>query len=360
MKYLDRLVGPPATALAAAIFRPRATTSGDIHSILVVRPGGIGDAVLLIPAIKALRHAFPAARLDILAEQRNAEVFRSLPEITRLYQYDRCKELSAVVRARYDIVIDTEQWHRLSAVLARLARAPMLIGFATNARRRLFTHPVPYSQDTYELESFLDLLTPILAVQKNMPLAPFFPLSDDAKRMIAPRIKKLSGRKTVVIFPGGSIPERQWGAANFRDVAAWLVERGYGVVVVGGKTDTREGRQIAEGLDFVIDVTGCLTLGETAAVIQSASLLISGDSGILHIGYALGVKTIGLFGPGRQAKWAPRENGVVFNRNLPCSPCTTFGYTPQCANGAICMKSISSHEVAEMAVRMLNGITLTV
>ena len=87
---------------------------------------------------------------------------------------------------------------------------------------------------------------------------------------------------------------------------------------------------------------------------KEAVLLITGDSGIMHIGYGLGIKIVALFGPGREKKWAPRgRNCIVINKNLSCSPCTTFGYTPKCKKNAECMKQITVEEVFAAAMVLL-------
>ncbi len=80
-------------------------------------------------------------------------------------RYDIPSELMETIRGRYDLVIDSEQWHRLSAVVARLCRPRMLIGFGTNVRRRLLGREVYYSHDDYEAISFLRLLEPLELTQ---------------------------------------------------------------------------------------------------------------------------------------------------------------------------------------------------
>ncbi len=323
-------------------------------SILFIRPGGIGDAVLLIPAIKALNKKYPDAKIDVLAEKRNCGVFSLCPEIRDVYQYDRPKELWTAVRNDYDVVIDTEQWHRMSAVVARLTRAPMTIGYATNDRKKMLTHQMPYSHDDYEAESFLHLIEPIVGKVDFESDRPFISvpheLTDKAKSCLV----QLTGRKIIAVFPGGSIPEKRWGTDRFRKVAMELAVKGYGIVVVGGKEDVADGAVILEGIPGTINLCGRLSLSETAAVLKEAELLITGDSGIMHTGYGLGVRTLALFGPGIERKWAPRgSNCSIINKHLDCSPCTKFGYTPQCRKNAECMTLISVEEVYEKAIELL-------
>ncbi len=350
LKFLDRCVG------AAAVWGlPRPTASGmDVpRKFLIIRPGGIGDAVLLIPAIRVLYDNYPGAEITVLAEQRNGAIFSFCPFVTRILLYDRPKDLRKAVSDTYDVIIDTEQWHRLSAVYARFAGAAMRMGFDTNGRRRLFTHAIPYSHDTYEAESFLTLLEP-LGCSGSWPSAtPFLQIPEPALQQADRLMKSLPGKTHVVLFPGASIPERRWGAERFHELARRLCRHGLHVIVIGGPGDAAAGDAIvADGNG--VSLAGRTSLAETAAVLSRASLLVTGDSGMLHLAVGLDVPTVSLFGPGIAKKWAPRGNRHrVLNRNLDCSPCTRFGTTPACPLDARCLKEIDCDAVEQAVVELL-------
>lgn len=353
LKLFDLFIGIPAVRLLSS---PKGKIEKNPLKILFIRPGGIGDAVLLIPAIQSIQKTFPKTTIFFLAEKRNAAVFQLCPEINAVLHYDRPTELFKAVRNSYDLVIDTEQWHRMSAVVARFINAPMSIGYATNERKRLFTHPVDYFQDDYEVVSFLNLLKPLIGEVTVQSEAPFLTIPPAATVAAQNLLSPLANRGIVALFPGGSVLERKWGSARFHELAKLLANKGYGIIVVGGKEDVRAGEEIIEDLPHSLNLSGKTTLPQTAAFLKDSSLLITGDSGIMHIGYGLGIKIIALFGPGREKKWAPRgENCKVINKNLPCSPCTTFGYTPKCKINAECMKQITVAEVFAEVMALLNN-----
>ena len=255
------------------------------------------------------------------------------------------------MRQQYDVVIDTEQWHRLSAVVARLIRSNLKIGFATNERKRLFNVAVSYSHEDYEVYSFLRLLEP-LGIEKQKVEYPFLSVPEPIARQAEQKLESLAGQVFVVLFPGASIPERRWGVEKFQKLAAWLNAQGLGVVVVGGGQDREAGEVILAGCQG-LNLAGGTSLAETAAVLQRSALLVSGDSGVLHMAVGLDVPTVSLFGPGIADKWAPRgEKHVVLNKNLPCSPCTRFGTTPPCPDGGRCIQEISVEEVADAAMKL--------
>lgn len=342
LKKIDALFGSILTRILPQPDRPNSLPF-DVRRLLLIRPGGIGDAVLLVPTIRALRFAYPHAVLHVLAERRNASVFQLASGVTKIFCYDRPQDLLSVVFTSYDVIIDTEQWHRLSAIVTRLIRSNWKIGFATNDRGRMLTHGISYSHDDYELESFFHLLSPLEMSLPEHVAVPFLQVSAAAQAEADTLIGAIE-KPFVVLFPGASIPERRWGAKKFRELTRFLRENGFGVVVVGGKDDADQGDEImkAGGLNLA----GRTSLQETAAILLKCTLLISGDSGVLHLAVGLGTPTVSLFGPGIAAKWAPREvsHGVI-NKKLTCSPCTRFGTTPKCSIDAKCLQDISVDEV---------------
>ncbi len=354
IKIIDSLTGKPACNILPS--PPAATNSPPPLSILIIRPGGIGDALLLAPAIREIRRQYPGAFLTILAEKRNSGAFSLIPEIDQLWRYDSMAQIWAAIRSAPDIVIDTEQWHRLSAVVARLTGARRLIGFATNERRRLFTDPVPYTHRNYEINSFFQLLIP-LGIQLPRELAvPFLTAPPPAQQKARQLLMPLSNKPFVTLFPGASIAPRRWGAEKFHQLAGVLNAREFDIVVIGDKDDLSAGERIITKEVSGINLAGRTTLAQSAAILERSELLISGDSGILHMAAGLGVRSVSLFGPGIAAKWAPRgQRHIVINKNLPCSPCTKFGYTPKCPRHTICIKQISVAEISRAALRLLAG-----
>jgi len=353
LKFIDKTIGGILVSLLPIIyFRPKINAS-KINKILFIRPGGIGDAVLLIPSIILLKNQYPEAVIDVLAEKRNSEIYSLCAEVNTVYRYDRPKELLHVIRKSYDVVIDTEQWHRLSAVIARLGRAPMSIGFSTNERGKLFTHPIPYSHDEHEVYSFINLLSPIVREKVKVP-TPFISLPPEVLARMNDYLLPLSGKKLVAIFPGGSVKQKQWPSDMFHDMITLLVQQGYGMVVIGGREDMSEAAKIVGDISSVVNLCGKLSLVETAAVLKKTVLLVSGDSGIMHIASALGTRVLALFGPSNVIKWAPfSEHSHVILNKLDCSPCSRFGYMPRCRHHVACMNHITVDEVFSNAIRLL-------
>ncbi|HIJ81181.1 MAG TPA: glycosyltransferase family 9 protein [Desulfuromonadales bacterium] len=353
VKLIDRLLGTAVVTLLPSPAAPAGTVAG--ASLLIIRPGGIGDAVMLAPLIRTIRAAHPEITITILAESRNSGVFPLIPGVERVLRYDRPSEFAEALAGRYDAVIDCEQWHRMSAIVARLVKAPLKIGFGTNQRLRMFTHALPYSQDDYEAVSFLRLALPLGLPDPAVTVStPFLTIPAAAAEKAARLTERLNGRQYIVMFPGASIEERKWGAERFRAVAEKLSECSFATVVVGGIEERNDGERISEKTG--LNLAGATTLAETAALIGRSRLLISGDSGVLHLAAGLDIPTVSLFGPGIAAKWAPHgAHHAVIDHRLPCSPCTRFGTTPPCPRAVRCMTEITPDEVADAALKLLTS-----
>ncbi len=351
LKTLDGVVG----ALAVKFLpRPCRREVGEILSLLLIRPGGIGDALLLAPVVRLLRHHLPDVAIDALAEKRNAAVFSMVDGIRRVYCYDDFGSIKKVLKQTYDVVIDTEQWYRLSAVVARLVRAPVKVGFSTNARRRMFTVTVDYDSEGYEAEVFGRLLEPLSLSTSVLLENDLLVVPESARKEVGALIDNLKGSgDLVVLFPGASVPEKRWSSEKFHALVDWCEKQGAHVVVVGGEQDREAGAQIVSGLS-ALDLTGKTTLVQTAAVLERATVVVSTDSGILHLASALRRPTVSLFGASSQSKWAPRgPSHVVIDKSMDCSPCSLFGNVPKCPIDMRCMDEISISDVSAAVNRLL-------
>ncbi len=354
LKLLDALTG---RVLALLLGNGRATVapaSGRRVSppsrVLVIRPGGIGDAVLFIPMLRALREIWPKSAIDLLMERRNCAVLEGSSFAKRVYCYDRFPgDLLRVLRTRYDVVIDTEQYHHLSAFVAWLTRSPRRIGFGTTRRRRFLSELVPYSQEVYEARAFLDLAQAATGREVRFdPDRPFFLLPEEAVEYAEQTLASFAGRAMVAIHPGASIPERRWGAGRYAALARRLAEKEVAIIILGGPSDLRAAAKIRDALTGwpFVDLAGRCSLVQAAALVERAWVYISADTGVLHLAYGVGTPTVHLFGPGVLSKWGPPgRRFITVESPVPCSPCTRYGYTPPCNQGRLCMERITPDAV---------------
>ena len=323
-----------------AIVLPKQKSVLTIHQpvqrVLIIRPGGIGDAVFLLPILKLLTEQ--GISFDILCESRNREVFSS--QGYNVYLYDQWGSFCQIFRQKYDAVIDTEQWHYLSAVAAYAVKTDCRIGFATRPwRSRLLNKPVIYDENEYELSSFYRLFEGILRpVNKPVTINRSLTVSDELKRWALGQVPEQS----VAISLGGSIRLKRFSLEQLRAIISDVLAKGWLPVLLGGQEAVREAQQLMLEFDHshIINFVGRLSLPESVAIVDRCQRLISTDTGLMHLGCAVGRPVTAFFSCGNMNKWKPQgEEHKVVSRHVSCAPCARFGYTiPVCGGTFHCMQ----------------------
>ncbi len=360
LKLCDLLLGSVLTrCLNPAPTGPALETEA-IRRILVIRTGGIGDAVLALPLMQELARRFPHASLEVLAEERNAGIFSSLEGlIARCLRYDQApwRLMQTLRDARYDLVIDSEQWHYATGLLAHASGAPFRIGFDSNAlRARCYTAVTPYAIDHYEGDNFLRLLAPLGGKRTAMDWTRPWLSVPIADRDWVSRLRM--PRRIVAIAVRGGVLERSWPMFRLRGLLSRLLTRDVAVCLLGSSSDRVLARSLLNGLpqEGIVDLTGRTSLLQAAAVLERSLALISPDCGLMHLGVSVGTPVVALFGASLQPKWAPQgPRHRVLNRRLPCSPCTRWSCTPHCPIQVRCLQEIDEMEVLHAMMSLLES-----
>lgn len=191
-----------------------------------------------------------------------------------------------------------------------------------------------------------------------------FWLEDQDYQNVAFFLKKAGldgGAPLLAVHCGGHyFSRKRWPIEKYiRLIQVLSLDWGFQVVLVGGKEDMNAGLAIKAAIPRTVTAVGVLKLAETAALLKQCRLLIGNDSGPLHLGAAIGTKTIGLFGPTDPKQFYPYN--PVAHRYIyhayPCSPCYRFGgpifqYLPRCSR-AFCMEKITTRDVLDQVERIL-------
>jgi len=355
LKVIDSVIGPLLLRIAP---RPpsKHTPPSEIKHILVIRPGGMGDAALLLPVLKEIKNIVSGIKIDLLCEPRNAGIFKASPHIDDIFYYDRPGTLLKILRKPYDIVFDTEQSHFLTAFVCSLLKADYKIGYATQNRGFVYHRALTYHHNRYEAENFWDLFSSVFPIPRLLQWNfPYFLSSQEKNWKLNYPIR--TGVPFVCLFPGASKKECNWPETRWVKVADYLQREGYQAILLGGNLEIPICKKIItqSRIKKIIDLSGKLSLLKTAWLLEKASLLISTDSGILHVGVLCDIPTVSLFGSGIAAKWGPKgPKHTIVNKGLPCSPCALFGTIPSCSHNIACMMEITSEEVIKVVNELLN------
>ncbi|RJP25641.1 MAG: lipopolysaccharide heptosyltransferase II [Deltaproteobacteria bacterium] len=336
-------------------------------SLLVRATNWLGDAVMTTPALRALRTACPRARISLLAKPLVAEMFLHHPDVDEVIVYERpgghdgvfgrMRMASTLRRRRFDAAILLQNAFD-AALLSFLAGIPARAGYATDGRRALLTDPVPLTPDVlarHEVEYYLCLLERLGIPRPTSPELCVAVTAEERKEMSG-RLAGLGidhGKPFLAINPGATYGSaKRWYPDRFAAVADALSEEwGAEVVVVGSTAETPLAGEIeAAARSGVLNLAGKTTVREMMALLSLCSLLVTNDSGPMHIGAALGVPLVAIFGPTdwrRTSPWTGRAR--VVRVDVDCSPCMLRA----CDRGHECMLGVTAEMVIDAARELL-------
>jgi heptosyltransferase-2 len=343
--------------------------------VLVVRAAGLGDLLLAVPALRALRAALPHAMLDVLVSPQAGPLLRDSPLVDRVIAFDKAqwdyprdwvrapRQLGALLglwrtlrTSRYDAVLvmhhQTLRFGRLKYRALLAAAHPNVAVGLDNGQAGFFdvsAHDDGFGA-RHEAQYALDVVAAALAM--DPPQLSGATLSDLGWSELADQ--HVAHPPLVVLHPGsGSYSlARRWPVERFAAVAHTLhAEAGARVAVVGGPEDTAVTARLMGLLGAPPWLTvqpPAATLRDTAALLSRAALFIGNDSLPMHLAAAAGAPVIAIFGPSNHQAWAPLPSAdggavIIVRRDLTCSPCFYRGQslgTPQGCSPRPCLTEL--------------------
>jgi lipopolysaccharide heptosyltransferase I len=332
----------------------------DARRILVVRLGAMGDIVHALPLLASLRGRWPGARVDWLVDRRHLAILDLVPGVAEVITIDTRRftgdagwpgVVRRLRRARYDVVIDAQGLIK-SALLARLSGAPVVVGFSSaHARERLagWLYSVAVRPDApHVVDRGLALA---VAAGVTRPVRQFDLTVPDPSPAILQILAMLD--RFVVLNPGAAWPNKRWPADRFGAVAARLHElRGLRSLVTWGPGEEALALDVVARADAAAILAPATSLADLVGLLARASLVISGDTGPLHLAAALGTPTVGIFGPTdpwRNGPWAPSDEALSRHDRCTCS------HKRRCTASRWCLSDLAVTEVAQAAERRLTA-----
>lgn len=340
LRFLDRYAGIPAI-FALGLFKKRSKPRPDsIKKAAFLKTAGIGDTVLLSAVVRDFKNAYPHVQLTFFVSSNNFEMAQLISGIDRTIKLPAAKpwECIHIIKesGEYDIWIDFGPWPRLNALLSFFSNAHFKVGFKTKGQYRHYIYDVTaeHSAQLHELDNYRNLLKLLGLKSYNLP-----GISIEVPKCTDSRI-------TIHMFPGGYKSYlKEWPDANWIKIINQLTARHYKVFLTGAKTDREKAEQIKAQIvnrGNVNIVAGTLDLKQTAELLKSSTLVISVNTGIMHLASALECNLVALHGPTSAKRWGPlNANAISLQSGLQCSPCLNLGFEYQCQINS-CMKSITT------------------
>jgi len=323
--------------------------------ILVVRLDRIGDLMLSLPAIEALRRRFPSASISVMTRPATRALFEGQPAVDEVIAYDYSKKgrhafplgyfrfIEEIMKRRFDAAVILHPGIR-SYLVPFLAAVPCRVGYR-NRHAWLLTRARPDERRhgrKHESQYALDLVAALTGVRTPEP-APSRLVVDPTALSVVPEGRWLA------LHPGASCVSKRWPAERFQSLAKAILAEypKHSIAVVGGQETRGESRLITAGLgDRAMDLAGKLDLRQLAAFLSRCEALVSNDSGPVHVGAAVGTRVVSLFGRNQSGlspqRWKPLGEGhAVIQKDVGCQVCLAH----LCPIGFECLKAIEVEDV---------------
>ena len=324
-------------------------------NVLIVRLGAMGDVVHAIPAVAALRRAFPAARVDWLVEARHREIVDLVTAVDDTIVLERPSpggwlDVTRRLRQRaYDVALDFQGLLK-SAVLARGSGAARVVGFSIwhlreKTARPFYSRAVPAEGGP--------------VIRKNLRLLSAIGVEDGAiefplRRVDSAALGELRARVPgpyALINPGAAWPNKRWPPKRFAEAAAFLREEcALTPVVLWGPGEEVLANGIVAASSGAAVLAPATRVSDLVAIARDAALMISGDTGPLHIATAVGTPVVALFGPtdpNRNGPWADAD--VTVSRFEACA----CHYDRRCHAAEWCLADVGAAEICAAIQRRL-------
>jgi lipopolysaccharide heptosyltransferase II len=305
-----------------------------VPNVLAVRFSSIGDILLTTPLLRAIRHSHPGARITVLTKREYVPLLSHNPNVNLvlgLAQSRSLLSLASELRADgYTHLLDLHDNLRSRAlrILApgkwttypkhRLARAWLI-----RAKRTRYRDRRPIAERYFSAARDLGV--------KPDGCPPDFFLGPEAGEQVFDWLRTVGLEhepNVVALAPGAAHATKRWPLEHWHALVARNLESGSAVVIVGGPGDADLGASLAkQGSGRVLNAAGRFGLQGTAALLQRARVLVSGDTGVMHMATAVGTPVVSLFGPTVEAFgfFPYSRQASVLELPLPCRPCTTQG-----------------------------------
>ena len=323
-----------------------------VKKILIIKPGAIGDVVLATPVIENLRHNFPDAVINFLTQSYCGDAVEDNPFLDRVLTYDIAKGDSSVCliknihNQKYDLILDLFGNPR-TAIIVFNSDAKYRVGYRFGWRKFAYNIKVtPRSSEVHNVDFNLDSLRKLgLEIISRKPRIELNRVHREfAGKFFAEH--NLKKEETAGINPCGTWETKVWPAEKFITLGRKLSGNFRILIFWGYGREKAEAERIRDAIGERALIIPEVNLKYMGALLENCRVFVTNDTGPMHIAWALGVNTAGIFGPTNSHLQGPlSENSLVLkNQNLPCLGCNLTEIV-KCPNQHKCMQELDADEV---------------
>lgn len=336
-----------------------------MRKILVVAPSWVGDTMLVQPMLARLKQRFPGCLIDMFAPPWTEALLRQMPEVHdvivnpfphgALRLGERMKAGRQLRNSHYDQAIVLPNSLK-SALVPLFAKIPLRTGFVGEMRRGILNDARRLNKKKLPLmvERFAQLAeAPDEPLQRPIP-SPRLEVDEEQRQRVLDMLGLDLDKPVAAFCPGAEYgPAKRWPIPYFAELAQRLEERGYAVWLVGSPKDKEIGDKIvALGNHDIRNLCGQTDLADAIALLSCASLVVSNDSGLMHLAAALDRPMLALYGSSSPDFTPPlSSHAQVIKLDIPCSPC----FKRVCPLGHFnCMMKLTAEQVAGRIPKQIN------
>jgi len=340
-----------------------------LNRILIRGVNWVGDTILTYPSVQGVKKLFPHSHLAILVPNHLADLWRDFPFVDEIISFYKKNGIGSVRedvlisrlirKKRFDLALIFPRSFR-SAFQIFLAGIPIRIGYQDGGRSLLLTHQIQREErllHIHRIHYYWNLLEP-LGKLEAIP-SPRLVLREENRHWAEKRLEQLGlldGRALIGINPGAAYGlAKCWPPDRFGELGRKLYEKNKVTsLIFGRKEEQRIASEILKSLgNGGIDFTGETNLLQLAALLERCHLLVTNDTGTMHIASAVGTPVVAIFGSTDPITTGPWGDGhIVIKKDVSCSPCLKR----VCPTDQRCMKLITVDEVEEVVRRKLEGL----
>ena len=366
-----------ALGVLARLRRPlrRRTSSPSPHRILVLRLERIGDLLMTLPALADLRSLAGSADIDLVVGEWNLDLARAIPSVTRvealsarwLARGDEGRGFPGLLREasrwrarQYDLAINFEPDIRSNLLLAA-SGSRWCAGWSSGGGGPLLDLALDFDPRAHTTDNGRRLVSTVFQRQAVTRTQPSLAIPESATRRAAERLGRRGKGPLIGIHASGGRHVKQWEPQKFADLAERLARDLKATIVLTGGPGDRAIVDVVRAAippEQTVDVAGELDLLDLAAVVQQLRVLVTGDTGPMHMAAAVGTPVVAVFGASNPARYGPRGAvDRIVRVDLPCSPCNRIRLPPQRCGGQTpdCLAFMSCARVFDATVSALGA-----
>lgn len=330
-----------------------------VHNIMIRATNWVGDAVMTIPAVEAVRSNFPDSHISVIARPWVIPLFRDHPCVDEVVPFEKgentltsvietARIISFILNRRFDLAILLQNAFE-AAFIAAMGKVRYRVGYDTDARGFLLTHKVKRTREVlkiHQVEYYLYLLHKAGLKAESGP--PVIHIPENKRREAINFLNSnliTTEDFTVGLSPGAIFGEaKRWPPERFAEIGDRAVEKWNArIIVFGSKKETEVCQRTCDCMqNNALNLCGATSLDQAMALISLCNLFVSNDSGLMHVAAALQIPTVAVFGSTDPVATGPYSPvATVVKHNISCAPCLRR----KCPSDYRCMLSVTVEEV---------------